>query len=482
MPGSSGRRSRSTSHSGWAGAGKPQREMAALILAQGEQNGNLEMISHGESKALLQVANKPQLYYSIKQLEQAGFEKSLIYVAISEEDLESYESDERVIPIESRLPARNLIRVEDFQSSVDSLRKAVAEIDKLDGIPEFLLVIYVDVISCGVLSKLADINRVRDSAFLSVYGPRDLDIKDVPGDEDVLKKDKVSKLVFFGGEGVYKDKSLRKLYLTIDTENYPDENIRMSRRVLAKSDHLEISSDLDDQGVFLIRNDLQRWVLKEAQDKNWFSIREDLIPALLRAQYTDQLSDDVECLAVIDEHSTCRLDSITHYVSAHRHLIERRLLSKFMPENCNLSPGLRNFDVCSSSIIGENVSRFNEIETRDRIATELAEGEGNRKDSESGSLGGDKESKVFISKSIVGPKCQFEYDLSDNKKKTTRITNCFIHNEVKIRTGVKLNNCIISRGAVLGEQCTLSNCIVGPFVVVESEKNLKNKCLKNEED
>ena len=98
------------------------------------------------------------------------------------------------------------------------------------------------------------------------------------------------------------------------------------------------------------------------------------------------------------------------------------------------------------------MSRFNEIETRDRIATELAEGEGNRKDSESGSLGGDKESKVFISKSIVGPKCQFEYDLSDNKKKTTRITNCFIHNEVKIRTGVKLNNCIISRGAVLGEQ------------------------------
>ena len=110
-----------------------------------------------------------------------------------------------------------------------------------------------------------------------------------------------------------------------------------------------------------------------------------------------------------------------------------------------------NVQVCSSSIIGENVSRFNEIETRDRIATELAEGE-NRKDSESGSQGGEKESKVFISKSIVGPKCQFEYDLTDNKKKTTRITNCFIHNEVKIRTGVKLNNCIISRGAVLGEQ------------------------------
>ena len=91
--------------------------------------------------------------------------------------------------------------------------------DKLDGIPKYLLVIYVDVISCGVLAKLADINRVRDSAFLSVYGPRDLEVKDVPGDDDVLKAEKVTKLVFFGGQGVYKDQSLRKLFLTIDTEN-----------------------------------------------------------------------------------------------------------------------------------------------------------------------------------------------------------------------------------------------------------------------
>ena len=60
----------------------------------------------------------------------------------------------------------------------------------------------------------------------------------------------------------------------------------MSRRVLAKAAHIEISSDLDDQGVFLMRDDLQRWVMKEAPEKNWYSIREDLIPALLRAQYT----------------------------------------------------------------------------------------------------------------------------------------------------------------------------------------------------
>ena len=59
MPGSSGRRSRSTSLSGWAGSGKPKREMAALILAQGEQNGNLEMISHGESKVQNFNKNSP---------------------------------------------------------------------------------------------------------------------------------------------------------------------------------------------------------------------------------------------------------------------------------------------------------------------------------------------------------------------------------------------------------------------------------------
>ena len=44
------------------------------------------------------------LYYSIKQLESVGFDKKEIYVAISGDDLKEYEADERVVPIESRIP------------------------------------------------------------------------------------------------------------------------------------------------------------------------------------------------------------------------------------------------------------------------------------------------------------------------------------------------------------------------------------------
>ena len=72
---------------------------------------------------MLQVANKPQLYYSIKQLENAGFARNNIFVAITAKDLEVYESDEGIIPIDSRLPPQNYIQIEDFKSSVDTMRK-----------------------------------------------------------------------------------------------------------------------------------------------------------------------------------------------------------------------------------------------------------------------------------------------------------------------------------------------------------------------
>ena len=62
------------------------------------------------------------LYYSIKQLESVGFARNEIYVAISGDDLKEYEADERVVPIESRLPDSNFIRVRQVESSLDTLR------------------------------------------------------------------------------------------------------------------------------------------------------------------------------------------------------------------------------------------------------------------------------------------------------------------------------------------------------------------------
>lgn len=481
MPEGGGRRSRTVSGSGRTGA-RPATEMTALILAQGDQNGNLDNITD-DSKALLQVANKPQLYYSIKQLEDVGFAKSNIYVAITAEDLEHYEADERVIPIESRIPPKNYIKVRDFESSADSLCKAFAEIEKSVGLPRYLLVVYVDIISCGVLPNVAEVNRIRDSAFISVYGPRDHPTKDLPGTEAIHHTEKVTKLVFFSGDGVIKNKNLRKLYLTIDTDNYDGEEIRLSRRVLDQSDgHIEVCSDLDDQGVFLIRDDLVKWIIRNSENYEWESIRDEMVPTLLKNQYKEEFSEDVECLAYIDPVSTCRLDSIANYISAHRAVLERKLLTQYLPKKgeTDLS-SLKNADVCPYSVIGENVTRFNHAET-ERLVREERESS-NRHDSESGSHNSASESssKVIIRKSIIGSKCLFEYDFSDNKQKTTQVTNSIVHNNVTVLTGCKINNCIISRGAVIGEKCTLINCIVGPGTKIEPKKNLKNQCLDNDE-
>jgi len=101
-------------------------EMAALILAAGDfDESNLSTIGsankRGNSKALLSVGNKPQLFHSIGMLEGAGFEKSQIFVAIEPDDLVQYEENERIVPVESRIPQANMLLVEEPKSSADTL-------------------------------------------------------------------------------------------------------------------------------------------------------------------------------------------------------------------------------------------------------------------------------------------------------------------------------------------------------------------------
>ena len=58
-------------------------------------------------------------------LEGAGFEKSQIFVAIEPDDLVQYEENERIVPVESRIPQANMLLVEEPKSSADTL----AEVD-----------------------------------------------------------------------------------------------------------------------------------------------------------------------------------------------------------------------------------------------------------------------------------------------------------------------------------------------------------------
>ena len=39
-----------------------------------------------------------------------------------------------------------------------------------DGLPDYIMVVYVDIVCCGVLKHLAMFNRMTDAGFISVYG------------------------------------------------------------------------------------------------------------------------------------------------------------------------------------------------------------------------------------------------------------------------------------------------------------------------
>ena len=98
---------------------------------------------------------------------------------------------------------------------------------------------------------------------------------------------------------------------------------------MAAGDHIEVVSDLDDQGVFLIRRDLAQFIIANSDDRD--SIRQSLIPSLLKRQFPGfenaGIEKPFECYAIIDEESTWRLNSLHNYVEAHRAIVGSQLLA-----------------------------------------------------------------------------------------------------------------------------------------------------------
>ena len=100
---------------------------------------------------------------------------------------------------------------------------------------------------------------------------------------------------------------------------------------MAAGDHIEVVTDLDDQGVFLIRNDVAQFIIANCDDR--YSIRQSIIPSLLKRQFPGTQNDQsgiekpFECYALIDEESTWRLNSLHNYVEAHRAIVGRQLLA-----------------------------------------------------------------------------------------------------------------------------------------------------------
>ena len=72
-------------------------------------------------------------------LESAGFEKSQIFVAIEPDDLVQYEENERIVPVESRIPQANMLLVEEPKSSADTLAEVRYSLLDLKGILKMIL-------------------------------------------------------------------------------------------------------------------------------------------------------------------------------------------------------------------------------------------------------------------------------------------------------------------------------------------------------
>lgn len=170
-----------------------------------------------------------------------------------------------------------------------------------------------------------------------------------------------------------------------------------------------------------------------------FSLREDLIPKVLRRVHRFHSSEGINrkptltFASIVDSGNYClRANTLPALLEATRQLIK------------------------SSMVMNPRVSVSAEISPRSQVGNDSLFGESSR-------LG----ERSSIKKSVVGNGCV----IGNNVK----VVNCIVMDGVVIEDGSKLDGCIIGPKAVLREKCQLKDCDVAGSFELQRERSAKGE-------
>lgn len=170
-----------------------------------------------------------------------------------------------------------------------------------------------------------------------------------------------------------------------------------------------------------------------------FSLREDLIPKVLRRVHRFHSSEGITqrpsstFAVIVDSGNYClRANTLPALLESTRQLMK------------------------SPSVSGPKVAASAEISPRSQVGNDSLFGEGSR-------LG----ERSSIKKSVVGANCC----IGSNVK----VVNCIVMDGAVVEDGCKLDGCIIGPKAILREKCQLKDCDVAGGFELERERTAKGE-------
>ncbi|RIA91378.1 nucleotide-diphospho-sugar transferase [Glomus cerebriforme] len=369
-------------------------------------------------KALLPLANKPMLHYVLDWLERSGVTDVIVVSESSgEHKVGHYIKNDYVGKLKP-----NLEVVKEDVGTADVLR---AIKDKI---------------------KFLDLHRTQDPTFTALYyEPK----KSEGGGGSGNSKQFV---------GVDINQS-RLVYVASGADLDQEFSLRMS--LLWKFPRVNIHTTLQDSHLYIFK----RWVIDlVAQRKAISSVREHLVPLLVKCQYQKNLleREGIDKLAKSQEnHQKTALEYSATWDERDKEPVRCQVYiyntgfcgrGNTVAKYCDLNRYLTKISTES------RVSPSAEVNAKTQVGSDSLVGDDTKIDE-----------RTSIKRTTIGSHCVIG--------KNVKITNSVLMDNIIVEDGVKLEGCVVCNNAKIMEKCSLKDCEVGGGYVVVTETQTKNEQL-----
>ncbi|KAJ1739234.1 Translation initiation factor eIF-2B subunit gamma [Coemansia sp. RSA 989] len=408
-------------------------EITAVVLALPEK-GMAVLTEHAsKSHALLPIANRPMIWYTLQWLEQGGvLDIKIVTTRESEADIVGY------IEVYKGIASITVKALGEVGGTADALRQ-VAPLIKSN-----FVVVPCDLVVDVPATHFFDLVRIKRPAVAAMFCEP---MKSEGGGGSTKSAD--TQLCV----GIDQPTSRLVLLQEIEEEH---EDLALPMPLIRRFPSMALSEKMQDTHIYLFR----RWVLDFVMAHPEIeSLQEDLLPLMVRAQSQPRLLEKHDIARHIPDASTtasmgvydsaaqlglntgegdqAKQDSLEVFAYVRRGGIIGR--ANEVPRYCDLNSVVARITTGAHTDSSAVLAQQTQVGTESMVgaSTQLRE-------------------RCSVKRSVVGAHC--------NIGKDVKIINSVVMDHVTIGDGVRLESCVVCKLASIGNNAQLKGCEVAPNV------------------